>query len=286
MPVTEELERLGGVAPWARLVALVGRAEAERARDAGDVVRVARGRYALPGAGAARVEAMRLTGAASHLSAALLHGWEVHRPQPTPVVTVERHRSLRGLDRRGTQVRWAPLSPRELADGLTSPERTLLDCLRTLPFDEALCVADSALRAGLAPERLTAGAAAARGPGSAAARRVAAAADARAANPFESTLRALVLDVPGLTVVPQVPICAPRWLGRPDLVDARLRMVLEADSFAFHGDRAALARDARRYNDLVVHGWLVLRFSWEEVMLHPARVTDVVRRAVELRTAR
>ena len=47
---------------------------------------------------------------------------------------------------------------------------------------------------------------------------------------------------------------------------SRLRIVLEADSFEWHGDRAALRRDARRYDLLVANGWTVLRFAWEDVM--------------------
>ena len=30
--------------------------------------------------------------------------------------------------------------------GFTRPVRTVIDCARTYPYDEALCVADSALR--------------------------------------------------------------------------------------------------------------------------------------------
>ena len=58
----------------------------------------------------------------------------------------------------------------------------------------------------------------------------------------------------------------PGLVARPDLVDDGLRIVLEADSFEWHGGRASLARDARRYNLLVVNGWVVLRFAWEQVM--------------------
>ena len=54
------------------------------------------------------------------------------------------------------------------------------------------------------------------------------------------------IDVPGLDVRPQVPLFAPaEFLGRPDLVDEDLRIVLEADPFEWHGDRAALRHDAR-----------------------------------------
>jgi very-short-patch-repair endonuclease len=54
--------------------------------------------------------------------------------------------------------------------------------------------------------------------------------------------------------------------ARPDLVDEDLRLVLEADSFEWHGDRVALRDDARRYDLMVVNGWRVLRFAWEDVM--------------------
>ena len=103
-------------------------------------------------------------------------------------------------------------------------------------------------------------------------RRVAEAASPLAANVFESTLRAIALDVAGLTVRPQVSIRGEGYAVRPDLVDVSLRIVIEADSFAWHGDRAALSADARRYDLLVADGWLVLRFSYEHVMSQPGFV--------------
>lgn len=154
----------------------------------------------------------------------------------------------------------------------TSAETTLEMCLRQLPFDEALAVADSALREGFDPGVLAGLAGGARGPGSRQLRRGAEAASPLAANPFESVLRALAIDVPGLTVRPQVPVLT----TRPDLVDERLRIVAEADSFAWHGSRGALDRDCGRYNMLVVHGWTVLRFSYEAVMHSPAEVRETL----------
>jgi very-short-patch-repair endonuclease len=99
---------------------------------------------------------------------------------------------------------------------------------------------------------------------------------AEAANPFESVLRAICLDIPRLQVRPQVLLTSVDPWVRPDLVDEGHRIILEADSFEWHGDRAALRRDAKRYNLLVVDGWLVLRFSWEDVMFDQ----DYVRRVV------
>ena len=74
---------------------------------------------------------------------------------------------------------------------------------------------------------------------------------------------------------------------RAQLVAARreLMIILEADSYEWHGGRAALARDARRYNWFVVHGWLVLRFSWEDVMFDPDYVLEVITAVVALRLA-
>jgi very-short-patch-repair endonuclease len=158
----------------------------------------------------------------------------------------------------------------------TSKRRTLLDCLRRLPFDEALAVADSALRhADSTSAELHRLAADARGPGAKQLRRVVAHASAKARNPFESVLRAIAIEA-GLDVEPQVKIGGDRFLGTPDLVDVGRRLVLEADSFAWHGSRVALRNDARRYNDFVAAGWIVLRFSWEDVMGDPELVRGVL----------
>lgn len=275
--VVEALERAGGVASRRALVAVTSRRAVDRAVAAGDVVVLARGRYALPVVDAAVREAHRLTATVSHLSAALAHGWEVKSPPGVPHVTVPRKRNP-GLS--GVVPHWADLASGDVDGLVTSQERTLLDCARSLPFDEALAVADSALRHGFGVERLRQLAEAARGPGSRQVRAVAAEATTLAANPFESVLRAVALAVLGLALRPQVEIWQPAFLGRVDLADRRLRIAVEADSYAWHGGRRAFAEDCRRYNQLAVHGWLVLRFSWEEVMHHPASVVAVLEAAV------
>ncbi|MEP6815059.1 MAG: DUF559 domain-containing protein [Marmoricola sp.] len=96
-----------------------------------------------------------------------------------------------------------------------------------------------------------------------------------AANPFESVLRALAIEA-GLAVRPQARIQHGREWVVPDVVDRSRGLVLEADSFQWHGDRAALRRDCRRYNWLGRHGWQVFRFAWEDVMHDQAYVTDLL----------
>jgi very-short-patch-repair endonuclease len=184
----------------------------------------------------------------------------------------------RRVDRadRSCHLHFAELRDDEVEDRATNVETTLAHCLRRLPFDEALAIADSAMRAGISRSTLRRVSERAGGPGSAQMRRVAELASPDAANPFESVLRSIASGVPGLDVQPQVSIREPEIVARPDVVDVRLRIVLEADSFEWHGGRSQLSADARRYNLLVVNGWWVLRFSYEHVMLQPDYVRQVL----------
>lgn len=287
MSPTEALERLGGVATRAQLIEASSRRDVDAALDAGDVIALARGRYALASADEARRVAHQLTGVVSHRSAALQWGWATRTQPEKPDVMVPRNRNVSAQQRRLATIHWGELQPEEVRAGVTSRDRTLLDCLRDCDFDEALSVADSALREGYPPARLAILARDACGPGSRQVKQVAREASPKAANPFESTLRAIALGVKGLRVRPQVPLWAPaEFLGRPDLVDEDLRIVIEADSFEWHGDRAALRHDARRYDLMVVNGWLVLRFAWEDVMFDPQWVRSVLEAAVAEREQR
>jgi very-short-patch-repair endonuclease len=233
----------------------------------------------MPAADEALRHANALTGTVSHASAAAHWGWELKTVPTTPHLTFRRNRNIGRAQRTFVTPHWANLSPDDVRDGLvTSKERTLQDCLTTLPFDEALTVADSSLRhRDISPRSLRRVVERIRGPGSAQARRVAALANGDAANPFESVLRSHSLEVAGLDLQPQVEIRYPGFFARPDLVDVDRGLVVEADSHTWHSSRAALRRDCRRYNGLVLRGWLVLRFVWEDVMVEP----HLVRAALE-----
>jgi very-short-patch-repair endonuclease len=277
MDVVSILYRAGGVADRATLIRLTSRREVDRALRDGTVVREGHGRYAVPVADAALRAAHGLDGVVSHRSAALHHGWELKSVPERPDVMVPKSRKVRSERREGIALHRGSPAEEEINGHVTSVRRTLVDCLRSLPFDEALAIADSALRHGhITKEALVQLAADVRGAGAARCRRVAGCADGRAANPFESVLRAIAMHVPGLDLVPQVPIIAASFSVQPDLTDEARRVVVEADSFAWHGGRAALRRDSQRYNNLVIRGWLVLRFAWEDVMHDP----DYVRRTL------
>jgi len=273
----QALERLGGIADAGVLVRLSSRAQVRQAVLGRLILREARGRYSLPTADEGRRAANRLSGVASHLSAAAIWGWEVVKPPGLPQVIVPRNRKVLPERRVGVDLTWADLRPGEVAGRVTAPDRTVMDCARGLPFPEALAVADSALRHGnVTKGRLLQVAEEVPPRYRPRCRRIAQHADRRAANPFESVLRAHAIGA-GLQVVAQVVITVGTARVRPDVVDESRRLVLEADSYEFHGKRAALLRDCERYNALVLHGWTVLRFGWEHVMLHPGYVIECLR---------
>ena len=271
MEASEALTVLGGVATAQELLRCTNRRRLRAALADQTVVRERPGRYRLPDADIARVAATRVGGVVSHLSAAQDWGWKIKAPPEKPCVSVPR-RSCH-LDADDLEVHWADLDLLDVSRGVTDPLRTVVDCARAYPFDVALSVADSALRSGI--ERADLAAAALRAPrtGRRRAVRVVEAADPRADNPFESVLRAIALDVPGLEVEPQ------QWVadvGRVDLMDVGRRLVIEAESFEFHSDRASLRRDVHRYTAFVRLGYRVVRFTWEDVMFDPAYVRGVL----------
>ena len=269
------LHRVGGTAGAADLVALCGRPALRRAVRDGSVVRLARGRYALPETPDPPRAAARVKGVVSHTSAAQYWRMAVLRAPDQPHVTIDPRRAR--VDGRGLVLHWAALPDCDVQEGVTTPLRTVLDCARTLDPAAALAVADSALRQWLIrASDLRAGAEAVRGVGRRSALWVAQHADPRAESPLESALRAAILRAGIRGFEPQVLIEEDGFRARVDLAHRQLRVVLEADSFEHHGTRAALARDCRRYDELTVRGWRVLRFAWEHVMFKEEWVAATV----------
>jgi very-short-patch-repair endonuclease len=196
-------------------------------------------------------------------------------------VTLPRHRKRRPT---AGILHWSDLQPHERLDGVTAPLRTVLDCARTLPFDQALAIADSALRLGLVgPIELARAVERLGGPGRGRVRAVGLAADGRAGSGLESVLRAILITQRIRGFLPQVAVRDEGLYARVDLADELRMIALEADSFEFHGSRDALVRDCRRYDELAVRGWLVLRFAWEHVMFDQEWVAATVRAAQQRR---
>jgi very-short-patch-repair endonuclease len=273
--VPEVLRMLGGHARTEQLRERVTRAQLTEAVRREDVVRIGRGRYVLPDLPPARQAAARAHGVLSHATAAQIWGLAQMFPPAEVHISVPPGSRPQPVD--GVRHHWCTLPPDEVVDGVTTPLRTVLDCAVTMPFREALAIADSCLRTDLVGEgELLAEAVRRLGPGTIGCRQVAATANGDAANPFESALRAIVLeaDLPGF--VPQVEIVTAGARARVDLADPELMLVIEGDSFGYHASRASFSRDCRRYDELVRAGWTVLRFTWEQVMFESAWVAAVV----------
>lgn len=81
----------------------------------------------------------------------------------------------------------------------------------------------------------------------------------------------------GLDVEPQAEVDLGTGRVHPDLVARAGRLAIEADSWSFHVGRKAHRRDCVRYNLLVLRGWRVLRFTWEQVMHEQAYVRWALR---------
>jgi hypothetical protein len=233
-----------------------------------------------------RALAVGLQATVSHSSAAILWGMELAASPAALTVTVERNRSR--TVRAGARVHRCdlPFDDRVHRDGLwlTTPLRTVLDVCRSLPLAEAVAIADSALRRRLVTVEELAGAhkalprAVGRGRVAAVLRLV----DPRSGSVLESLCRVL-LHLAGLPP-PETQLvvrgASGRRIGRVDFAWPAARLVVETDGFAFHADRASYRADRRRGNALVLAGWRVLRFSWEDVVLFPDEVRADVRAAL------
>jgi very-short-patch-repair endonuclease len=288
MDLISQVVLLGGVTDRSTLVRLRSAQEVRRAVAAGTIVRDARGRYSLARAHHARRTANAVTGVLSHRSAAAHWGWAQKHPDGKVEVTFPRTRKVPRHLREVLIPHWSNLPDVDVERGVTTVRRTLVDCLRNLPFDEALAIADSALRADdVTPDELLEIARSTRGRGRQRILCVAEAATAKAANVFESTLRSICLQIPELRVQAQYPVkVRPGLTLHPDLADAGLGLAIEAEGFEWHGESAALTRDCRRYNTLANLGWHVIRFSWYQVMFEPDDVQRVLVAAARARRAR
>ena len=257
--------QLGGVAHSQQLLAHFTWREIKAEVDRGGIARMGRGRYALREVVDGRRVAMQLAGTLAGPSAAQVHGWGVAHPPDRPWVSFPRNRKLTA-----EQKALVHLIRTSVRGTVTPPLQTVLDCARRLSFADALAIADSALRKGdVGIVELLVAAARVRGKGAGGCRRVAEHATLLAASPMVSVLRALALEVEGLAVVPQVPIaCRVHRPSRPRRPETPHRARGRHVALSWL-DTGAVQSRFRALTQLTAAGWLVLRFTHQEVMTDP-----------------
>lgn len=70
-----------------------------------------------------------------------------------------------------------------------------------------------------------------------------------------------------------------------DMLWADAKVIVELDSWRFHGTRQAFERDRERDIDLQLAGYMILRFTWKRLQTEPHSLIDAVTRAMELASA-
>jgi very-short-patch-repair endonuclease len=163
---------------------------------------------------------------------------------------------------------------------LTAPAWTLAHVLQRASERDAVWIADQALRVD--PTLRSEVAALLIGRQSGRSRRRLEMADSRSESPLETLVR-ILLTRHGYEVVTQHVVRdeAGRAVARADLALPEWRIAIEGDGSGPHSDPEALFRDRRRQNLLIGLGWIVLRFTWRDLISNERRVLAEVGAAVE-----
>lgn len=75
-----------------------------------------------------------------------------------------------------------------------------------------------------------------------------------------------------------------RFLKRTDFAYPEEMVAIEADSAAWHLGRKSWQRDLGTNNDLAALGWIVLRFTWHQVVNEPEVVAETIARVLRSRS--
>jgi hypothetical protein len=107
----------------------------------------------------------------------------------------------------------------------------------------------------------------------------------------ESHLEGVLLRLVRVYDLP-VPICqfevfvGGQFVGRVDFAYPEYRVLIEVDGYEHHSSLDAFQGDRVRQNDLVEAGWIVLRFTWEDLVHRPAEVAARILRVLATVKAR
>jgi very-short-patch-repair endonuclease len=101
-----------------------------------------------------------------------------------------------------------------------------------------------------------------------------------AANVFETRMRQVMRDGGLPTPTRQYEIrVGGHIIGIADLCYPAERVVIEFDGYADRANKRSFVKDRRRQNALVQAGWIVLRFTWDD-LARPRYIHDTIRRVL------
>jgi very-short-patch-repair endonuclease len=225
------------------------------------------------------------TAVISHRTAAALHGFPDqpdHEPSCDVILAVHR-RPGRAITPHFLRLASEDVQVSRSGLRITSPSRTAVDCLASLPFTSALDLwAWVSTRHVLDRLALEDAVAARRNwYGTAQLRRIAELVSSGAVSGAEFLLHQLLRQA-GLTGwSANLPITdGAGVIGVADIVFLAERVIIEVDGYRAHSSRAAFVADRRRQNGLVGAGYVVLRFTWDDLVNRPAELIAQIRRAL------
>lgn len=223
----------------------------------------------------------------SHTTAAVIHGFPVPADAVAHVI-LHRHRSsIRGIRLHHLPLDAADVVRLEHGLALTGRRRTALDCLRFLSLDEGLDLyAWLSTREVLAPEDLVAalsGGGSRWGDGRIA--RILRLTEGGALSHGERLLHGILGQAGLAGWTANAPILVGGVvIARVDVLFEQQKIVIEVDGRRAHGSPEAFQRDRQRQNELQNAGYLVLRFTWEDLTRRPGEVLRQIVRALNARS--
>lgn len=226
----------------------------------------------------------------SHRSAAALWKFEGFTPGPVEVTTTKEIRKAPGSVHRAKAFLPAQVTHHR-GFFITSPSQTLLDLGAVVPVDRVAAALDSALLQGLTSMQYLSkyldrfGARGKSGTGIL--RRLLAERQkvGRTESELERVFNRNVVK-PGALRRPlfQFRIFdGEDFVARRDFVYLHEQVAIEVDGWRFHAGWKAWQRDLETDNRLVALGWVVLRFTWEDVCRRPDTVIRRIREVLDQR---
>lgn len=153
---------------------------------------------------------------------------------------------------------------------VTTLVRTVVDCLMTARYDQAVVIGDSALARGVDPEEIRALLITMEGRrGVRRARKALAAMNPLSESPGESRTRLLIAELPIEPPELQLKLQVKGREYRPDFAWRRIKLIVEFDGdtkyLDFRPTAQALIQERERENALMEAGWRFVRIKWHHL---------------------